>query len=218
MWRVAIVVVLQILFSATAHGQLSQKESRAVVLAIDKSGSMREQNRIHYAKEFAKSLARQLVDADYFGVIGFDINPFVVLSLEQLLLLRQKDLIDKQIDQLKPAGQTHFLPALAEAGRQLEPNGANKKHIVLLSDGITRGSQGDLIDLVTSMKDKLSIRVSTIGLGADTDTRLMRRIGYYGGGSFQVFCNPVDLAQITLDRLLSGRTSLALAEGAQNCP
>jgi Mg-chelatase subunit ChlD len=217
MWRVAMIVGFQILLSATAHGQLTQKESRAIVLVIDKSGSMRDQNRMTYAKELAKSIARQLIDADYFGVIAFDLNPAVILDLEEVSLLRQKDLIDKQIDSLKPAGQTHFLPALLEARRQLEPNGATKKHIVFLSDGATRGSYGDLIDLVISMKAKLAIRVSAIGVGADADIRLMRRIGNYGGGSFVLFCNPSDLPQITLDGLLSGRTSLG-PEGDQKCP
>src|SRR5262245_54666826 len=122
MWRVAMIVGFQILLSATAHGQPTQKESRAIVLVIDKSGSMRDQNRMTYAKGLAKSIARQLIDADYFGVIAFDLNPTVVLDLEEVNLLRQKGLIDQQIDSLKPAGQTHFLPALLEARRQLERN------------------------------------------------------------------------------------------------
>jgi Mg-chelatase subunit ChlD len=141
-----------------------------------------------------------------------------VLSLEQVGLLRQQDLIDKQIDRLKPGGQTYFLPALGQARRQLEPNSATKKHIVLLSDGATRGSQGDLVDSVSEMKDKLAIRVSTIGLGADADIRTMKRIAQYGGGSFQLFCKPSDLAKVVLAGLLSGSTSPDPAEGAQNCP
>ena len=214
MLRVATIVVFQILLSATVHGQVTQEESRAVVLVIDTSGSMREQNRLHYVKEWSKSIARQLIEADYFGVVGFDGKPSVVLSLEQVGVLRQKDLIDKQIDPLRPAGQTYFLPALLEARRQLESSGAAKKHIILLSDGITRGSQVELIDLAIGVKKGQAISVSTIAISSDADARLMRRIAVYGGGSFQLVCNPSNLPQITLASVLSHGVS----EDAQKCP
>ena len=54
-------------------------EARAVVLVIDKSGSMREENRILYAKEAAKAVARQLKDNDFLGIVGFDVSAFVLV-------------------------------------------------------------------------------------------------------------------------------------------
>ncbi len=41
-----------------------EEKTRAVVLVIDKSASMRDENRIVYAKEAAKAVARQLKDTD----------------------------------------------------------------------------------------------------------------------------------------------------------
>ena len=95
-----------------------EEKNRAVVLVIDKSGSMRDDNRITYAKEAAKAVARQLRDIDLLGVVGFDDIPFVVTYLETMARLR--GVIDTQIDRLKPGGQTYFLPALKEARQQLE--------------------------------------------------------------------------------------------------
>ena len=83
------------------------EKNRAVVLVIDKSGSMRDDNRILYAKEAAKAVARQLKDIDLLGVVGFDDSPFVVVYLETMARLR--GVIDNQIDRLKPGGQTYFL-------------------------------------------------------------------------------------------------------------
>ena len=37
-----------------------EEKNRAIVLVVDKSGSMRDDNRIVYAKEAAKAVARQL--------------------------------------------------------------------------------------------------------------------------------------------------------------
>lgn len=176
-----------------------EEKNRAVVLVIDKSGSMRDDNRILYAKEAAKAVARQLKDADLLGVVGFDDSPFVVVYLETMARLR--GVIDSQIDRLKPSGQTYFLPALIEARRQLERANASYKHLILLSDGATRGSQGELVDLVGLMKNQLRITVSAVAISNDADVRIMKRISQYGGGLFHHVIDPTSLPQIVLEQL-----------------
>lgn len=176
-----------------------EEKNRAVVLVIDKSGSMRDDNRILYAKEAAKAVARQLKDIDLLGVVGFDDSPFVVVYLETMARLR--GVVDNQIDRLKPGGQTYFLPALNEARRQLERVNASRKHIILLSDGVTRGSDGTLIDLVTLMRNELKITVSAIAISAEADVRIMKRIAQYGGGLFHHTIDPSSLPQIVLEQL-----------------
>ena len=203
MWRVTALVLMQVLLATTANGQSSQEESRAVVLVIDKSGSMRDQNRMHYAKEAAKAIGRQLHDADRLGVVGFDDSPFVVIYLDQVGRLRERDVISQQIERLKPGGQTYFLPALAEAKRQLERVAAGKKHVVLLSDGVTRGSQVELLNLISAMRDELAITVSAIAISSEADARIMKRIASYGGGYFQLACDPTVLPEIVLETVLS---------------
>jgi uncharacterized membrane protein len=176
-----------------------EEKNRAVVLVIDKSGSMREENRILYAQEAAKAVARQLKDNDLLGIIGFDVTPFVVVPLEPVGKLR--GLIDAQINRLKPGGQTYFYPALIEAKRQIERANAARKHVILLSDGETRGTQGELIDLVTVMKNEMKVTVSAIAIGAEADIRIMKRISQYGGGLFHQTIDPTSLPQIVLAQL-----------------
>jgi Mg-chelatase subunit ChlD len=176
-----------------------EEKNRAVVLVIDKSGSMRDDNRILYAKEAAKAVARQLKDIDLLGVVGFDDSPFVVVYLETMA--RQRGVINDKIDRLKPGGQTYFLPALKEARQQLERVNASRKHVILLSDGVTRGSQGELVDLVQFMKNELKITVSAIAISAEADVRIMKRISQYGGGLFHHTIDPSSLPQIVLEQL-----------------
>ena len=175
------------------------EKNRAVILVIDKSGSMRDENRILYAKEAAKSVARQLKDIDLLGVVGFDDSPFVVVYLESIARLR--GVIDSQIDRLRPGGQTYFLPALQEARRQLERSSASRKHVILLSDGVTRGSQGELVDLIASMKNDSKITVSAIAISNEADVRIMKRVSQYGGGLFHHTVDPSTLPQIVLEQL-----------------
>jgi len=176
-----------------------EEKNHAVVLVIDKSGSMREDNRILYAQAAAKAVARQLKDNDLLGVVGFDVSPFVVVPLEPVGRIR--GVVDAQIDRLKPGGQTYFLPALIEAKRQLERANATRKHLILLSDGETRGSQGELVDLVGVMKNEMKITVSAVAIGSDADIRVMKRISQYGGGLFYHTIDPSNLPQIILQQL-----------------
>lgn len=176
-----------------------EEKNRAVVLVIDKSGSMREENRILYAQEAAKAVARQLKDNDFLGIVGFDVSAFVLVPLQPVGKLRRA--IDGQIDRLKPGGQTYFHPALLEAKRQIERSNASRKHIILLSDGETRGSQGELVDLVGVMKTEMKITVSAVAIGSEADIRIMKRISQYGGGLFHHTIDPTTLPQIVLQQL-----------------
>lgn len=175
-----------------------EEKNRAVVLVVDKSGSMREENRILYAQEAAKGVARQLKDNDLLGIVGFDVSAFVLVPLEPVGKLRR--VIDAQIDRLNPGGQTYFYPALMEAKRQLERSNVSRKHIILISDGETRGSQGELVDLVGVMKNEMKITVSAIVIGME-GIAIMKRISQYGGGLFHHVIDPTTLPQIVLQQL-----------------
>jgi Ca-activated chloride channel homolog len=176
-----------------------EEKNRAIILVIDKSGSMREDNRILYAQEAAKAVARQLKDNDLLGVIGFDVDPFVVVPLASVGSLRGS--FNTQIERLKPAGRTVMLPAIVEAKRQLERQNAGRKHVIILSDGETGGSGGDFIDLVNVMKAEQQITVSAIAIGAEANIPLLKRITQYGGGFFHHISDPTTLPQIVLQRV-----------------
>ncbi len=176
-----------------------EEKNRAIVLVIDKSGSMREDNRILYAQEAAKAVARQLKDNDLLGVVGFDVDPFVVVPLASVGSI--KGSFNSQIDRLKPGGRTVMLPAIIEAKRQLERQTAGHKHVIILSDGETGGSGGDFIDLVTVMRAEQNITVSAIAIGAEANIPLLKRIAQYGGGFFHHTYDPTSLPQIVLQRI-----------------
>jgi len=176
-----------------------EEKNRAVVLVIDKSGSMREENKMLYAQEAAKAVARQLKDNDLLAVVGFDVSPFVVVPMETVGHLRAT--VEAQIGRLKPGGQTYFYPALLEAKRQIERVNSGRKHVILISDGETRGTQGELVDLVNVMKNEMKITVSAVAVGDDADIRIMKRISQYGGGLFHHTLDASTLPQIVLQQL-----------------
>jgi len=178
-----------------------QKEEQrtAMLLILDKSGSMRKQRKLLYAKLGARAVARNLTDTDLFGIIGFDKTPFVVAPLDYLGKTRAQ--LDDRIDRLKPSGGTFLLPALQEARRQLERQHAARKHIVLLTDGETGGSGSDYLDLASVLRNELKITISTIAVGKQANLRLLSRLADYGGGAFYHTTDPSTLPDLFLDEL-----------------
>ncbi len=176
-----------------------EEKNRAFVLVIDKSGSMRDDNRILYAKEAAKGVVNQLKDNDLLGVVGFDVSPFVVVPLTSVERLRGT--IGFQIDRLKAGGRTYLWPALIEAKRLLERESADRKYVIILSDGETGGSQGDYIDLVSVMKKESKITVSAVAIGDQANIPLLKRISQYGGGFFHHTYDPRTLPQLVAQQV-----------------
>ncbi|HWP58934.1 MAG TPA: VWA domain-containing protein [Candidatus Acidoferrales bacterium] len=176
-----------------------EEKNRAFVLVIDKSGSMREDNRILFAREAAKAMVRQLKDNDLLAVVGFDISAFVVVPMARVDRLRGD--FDYQIDRLKPGGRTYLLPAVIEAKRLLERERADQKHVIILSDGETGGSQGDYIDLVSVMKQESKITVSAVAIGDQANIPLLKRISQYGGGFFHHTYDPRTLPQLVTQQV-----------------
>jgi Ca-activated chloride channel family protein len=176
-----------------------EEKNRAVVLVIDKSGSMREGNRILYAQEAAKSMLAQLRDRDLIGVVGFDVSAFVVVPLSQVDKVRES--FSSQVDRLKPGGRTYLLPGMMEAKRQLESQSATQKHMIILSDGDTGGAQSDYIDLVNVMRRESKITVSVVAVGEDVHIPLLTRIAQYGGGFYHHTYDPRTLPKIIIQQM-----------------
>lgn len=176
-----------------------EEKKRALILIIDKSGSMREGDRLLYAREAAKAMVDQLGDRDLLGVVGFDVEPFTVVPLSPVGKIRASAAL--QIDRLKAGGRTYLYPAIVEAKRQLEKEAATAKHVIILSDGETGGSGGEYVDLVTLMKKALKITTSAVAIGDQANIPLLKRIAQYGGGFFHHTYDPRTLPEIVLDEM-----------------
>ena len=178
-----------------------QKEEKrtAVMLVIDKSGSMRREHRLLYAKSGARGVARNLKDTDLFGVIGFDREPFPVIPLNYMGKIRGD--VDARIGRLKADGGTYLMPALEEAKRQLERQSATRKHLIILTDGETGGSGSDYLDLVSVMHQELKMTITAIAVGEQPNLRLLSRLADYGGGAFHHTTDPSSLPDLFIGEL-----------------
>jgi Ca-activated chloride channel homolog len=174
-----------------------RERKRALVLIIDKSGSMGRNNKLTYAKAAALTVTKTLHDADLVGVIGFDSQPFEVVPLEPVMQARPY--FSQLINRLAAHGTTYLLPALEEADRTLIQSGASIKHVVILTDGETGGTAAMYYDLVSSMHHDNGTTISAIAIGREANLELLEAIAKYGGGGFYQTDSPENLPDLFLE-------------------
>ena len=173
------------------------ERKRALILIIDKSGSMGRNDKLVYAKLAARTIAKKLNDTDLLGVIGFDVIAFDVIPLQPLG--QSRAYFNQYIDRITAHGQTYLLPALQEADRTLRQSGAATKHVVILTDGETGGTASMYYDLVSTMHHEGSATVSAIAVGREANVQLLEAIAKYGGGGFYQTDSPENLPDLFLE-------------------
>lgn len=152
----------------------------AMMTVIDKSGSMDSSDngpsKMQMAKEAVIRVAKTLSAKDQLGLIAFDGQPYEVFPLMEV---SDMDKIAKAVAGVKADGGTSILPALKEGLQTLNKSTLKGKHLLLVSDG--QGEQRGFEALIAEYE---GITISTIAIGADADSRTMKRIAESGNGRF----------------------------------
>ncbi len=169
-----------------------EKPSLAMILVIDKSGSMGGE-KIEMAKEAAKSAVELLGPNDKVGVVAFEGETFWVSELHPC---SDKGFILDRVSTIDAGGGTVMYPAMEEAYQVLRGVAAKLKHVIILTDGIS--APGDFEGITTSMAQDM-ITVTTVGVGTDADKNLLEEISRLGKGRYYEVedpdCGAPDLCQ-----------------------
>ncbi len=170
-------------------------EGTAVVLVLDKSSSM-EGKKMQLARQSAQGVVENLRPIDRLGVLAFDNShqwAIPISANDQPAAMKQL------ISGIIADGGTQIAPALHEAYRQIRPQEAVYKHILLLTDGISE--EGDSMQLAReAAREKVTI--STIGLGQDVNRAYLERVAATAEGRSYFVIDPSQLAQVVLRDVL----------------
>ncbi|MHB8383148.1 MAG: VWA domain-containing protein [Candidatus Binataceae bacterium] len=189
-----------------------KERTRALILVIDKSGSMGRNDKLKYAKAAAETVTETLKDSDLVGVIGFDSQPFVVVPLEPLS--KSRPYLNQMIDRLVAHGTTYLLPALQEAERMLAASGAQIQHVVILTDGETGGTPAMYYDLVSRMHQEGGATISTIAIGNEANLSLLNSISKFGGGASYQTDSPKNLPELFVQDFRSHGGEITMQESS----
>jgi len=179
--------------------------SMAMVLVIDKSGSMGGV-KIELAKEAAKAAVELLGRRDQVAVIAFDGSPHWVAEMHSA---SDKFYLIDRISSLSAGGGTSIYPALQQAYSALADTSARLKHVILLSDG--HSQPGAFYEVVSSMRSE-SITVSTVGIGSGADVNLLTNISNWGGGRFYFTQDAYSIPQIFAKETVTASKSAIIDE------
>lgn len=154
---------------------------KAIALLIDKSRSMAYDGKIEGARDAAQLSIQSLKDEDYVTVIGFDATAFVVIRLAPVSEVRP--VASYRLGNLVAMGKTDLLPAMIEARKALSKAPADRKHIIVLSDGKIPISGEEYLEELSKLK-QAGVSLSAVALGDDADAPFMQMLAQYGRGAF----------------------------------
>jgi uncharacterized membrane protein len=171
-----------------------EKPRLAMVLVLDKSGSMAEGGKLPMVQEAARGAVELLAAKDRVGVVVFDDTTRWVSELRPC---QEKAGMLDSLARIQAEGGTRILPAMELAYQGLDSLGgeAKYKHIILLSDGGDNARDpNEFIPLLNRISGS-RITVSCVGVGKDVDQPLLESIARGGGGRCYL---PEDLASVPM--------------------
>ena len=183
--------------------------STALVIAIDKSGSMLDSSygvtRLALAREAACAALDVLEEWDQAGVIAFDDAGKWVVPLGPVT---DRAAMQEQVATIRSGGGTAFFSPLQMAYDALKDTRAQYKHVIFLSDG-EAGDNG-YMDLIRRMGNE-GITVTTVAVGESADYAGLRRMAELGNGRMYS-AGPFD----SLPRIFTKETMLISGAYVQN--
>lgn len=167
-------------------------DSRVVVLVIDCSLSMAEDNRLQKAKEGAIKCLDSLDENDYVMIESFCQNVKIVQPITRVA---NKDKIIESINTIEIDYGTHIGFALNETYNQMQNLDFDSKRVVLLSDGEPTEGDMDPIEVVKAMSEA-GVFTSVLNISCTAGENLMKEIAVTGNGSYYFVLSAEDIGDI----------------------
>jgi len=179
------------------RAQPPPEKPAAVVLVLDKSGSM-EGQKIQMVRAAARASVQPLRPIDKLGVISFDEDFNWVIPLGPASDLEAKSSL---IDGIQAEGDTKIWQATQAAYDAIIKEEASSRHIILLTDGETTYKVVEYWPQLEKEAAENHVIISTIGVGDDVNRALLEEIATATKGKSHFVQNPALIPQIINDEV-----------------
>jgi VWFA-related protein len=154
-----------------------KKEWLSLVLAIDKSGSMKGEP-LREAKKGAKLFIQKASLLDRIALVIFDKEVFWKIDFTD-----DKDLLEKEIDSLIAKRDTALYDTLVQSVVKLKRIDSPRKAVVILTDGKDTERKPSIDECLNQLKEA-EIPIYIIGLGKEVNKAIVRRIAEQSRGNY----------------------------------
>ncbi|HEU5089459.1 MAG TPA: VWA domain-containing protein, partial [Roseiflexaceae bacterium] len=181
--------------------QRSQRSDISLLLIIDQSASMGPDtgdSKFNMAKEAAILATESLRETDRIGILAFDIVQNWVVDFQPVGQGIGLTAIQERISSLPLGGGTDILGALQTGVPALERQPGRVRHAVLLTDGRSFTTNRTAYRSLVEQMQSQNLTLSTIAIGSDADTELLREMAQLGGGRYHFASQPDDIPRLTL--------------------
>jgi VWFA-related protein len=166
-----------------------KKEWLSLVLAIDKSGSMKGKP-LREAKKGAKLFIQKASLLDRIALVTFDEEVFWKIDFTD-----DKDLLEKEIDSLIAKRDTALYDTLVQSVAKLNKIVSPRKAVVILTDGKDTESRTGIDECLNQIR-KAEIPIYIIGLGKEVNKAIVRRIARQSRGNYFFVLTSSELQKI----------------------
>jgi Ca-activated chloride channel homolog len=168
------------------------EQPTALVLVLDKSLSM-DGAKIYMVRQAARASVATLRPIDKVGLIAFDREFRWVVPVTPVGAAEN---VDSLIDSITASGGTRIYPAMRAAFDAIQNEQASRKHIILLTDGVS--PVDDLPELETQAA-QAKVTISAIGVGDDVDRNFLEQIASTTHGRYYFIEDPEKITKIIND-------------------
>jgi uncharacterized protein YegL len=183
-------------------------------IAIDRSGSMKDENKIEQAKTATMQLIQALKPSDYVSLVTFSNHEKVEVSSRPASDIYA---FNNAISQISARGSTDIYSALQASLNEVARTRVNfteppVNKIILLTDGQPTSGKDKLEDFIPlcELIRKNETSVTTLGLGSDYNEQLLTSIASTTGGTPHHVTGPNNLPMLFNEELVEMKTVIML--------
>ena len=202
--------VLQIGFTTAEVNERTDLRPLNLVLVIDKSGSMADDDKMTRVKESLRAMLTKLRPEDIISIVAFDSSAQVLYTARSI---GNGEGVRNAIDCLVPDGSTNLHAGLmlgyAEAKKYFRSGATNR--VILLTDGIanTGITTPSFIAQDSAAQNARGIDLSTIGVGLELNNDLLRTLARSGRGLYHFISDYKDINKVFVNEVQSLISSVA---------
>ena len=174
---------LLVLVRARSDVDLPEDRPTHLTVALDASGSM-DGVKMGAAVATLHALVDELGPSDAFGLVTFSTDARVAFPASQMTA-SAKQIAHACLDRVRPDGGTDLAGAALTALRVSESASAERRHVIVLTDGYPTAGVRDDAQIATLLQGaRGAATVSVFGYGEDVRPELLERLADVGGGRY----------------------------------